>query len=152
FRLGMTLNTVRQSSVSIDGFGISASSLQTPLSYDISGNDIALSPGAAELLTNPSLYRLTGKTLVNDTVSRDHNYFARVDYLRNIRLGRLGWGFRAGVQLKTLARVNAQNGYARVLAPGESLNLAEVTGASRVDQLNPVSWNQAAFLQLIDQR
>lgn len=152
FRLGMTLNTVRQSSVSTDGFGIGSSPLQTPLSYDISGNDIALSPGASSLMANPSLYRLSGKTIVNATVSRDHNYFARVDYLRNIRLGQLGWGFKAGVQLKTLARVNTQNGYARVLAPGESLNLAEVTSASRVEQLNPVSWNQPAFLQLINQR
>jgi TonB-dependent receptor len=152
FRLGMILNTVRQSSVSIDGFGIGSSSLQTPLRYDISGNDIALSAGAGDLMANPGLYRLSGKTIVNATVSQDHNYFARIDYLRNLRLGQLGWGFKAGVQLKTLARVNTQNGYARVLAPGESLDLAAVTAASRVDQLNPVSWNQAAFLQLINQR
>ena len=152
FRLGMILNTVRQSSVSIDGFGIGSSSLQTPLRYDISGNDIALSAGAGDLMANPGLYRLSGKTIVNATVSQDHNYFARIDYLRNLRLGQLGWGFKAGVQLKTLARVNTQNGYARVLAPGESLDLAAVTAASRVDQLNPVSSNQAAFLQLINQR
>jgi iron complex outermembrane receptor protein len=152
FRLGMTLNTVRQSSMSIEGFGIGSSSLQTPLSYDISGNGIALSPGASTLTANPGLYRLSGKTIVNDTVSEDHNYFARVDYLRNVYQGQLGWGFKAGVQLKTLARVNVQNGYARVLAPGQSLSLAEITGAGRVDQLNPVSWNQAAFLQLINQR
>ena len=100
----------------------------------------------------PNQYLLSGKTTVADIISQDHNYFARVDYLNNIEPSAPGWGVRAGAQLKTLDRNNIQNGYARILAPGESLTLAEVTGARNLTLLNPVSWNQMQFLQLLNQR
>lgn len=145
FRAGETLNRVTQDSVSLDGFGGGTLSLQAPLGYDISGNNIQLSPGVMPA----SQYLLSGKSTVNDTVSEDHNYFARVDYQDQ---GPLGWGFRAGVQLKTLDRANEQRGYARIAPVGTSISLADVSGVSSPRQLVPVNWNQAEFLQLLNQR
>jgi iron complex outermembrane recepter protein len=152
FRLGATLNRVTQGSVSLDGFGTGSLALQTPLGYNISAGGSVLSPGTHFPPVQPGQYLLSGMTTVNDTVSEDHNYFARVDYLNNIDRGQLGWGFKAGVQLKTLDRDNVQYGYARILPAGAALSLADVTGVSSLQQLTPVNWNQSGFLQLLNQR
>jgi iron complex outermembrane recepter protein len=152
FRLGLTLNAVSQNSLSLAGFSGGASLLATPLRYDIADGGITLSSGTGTPAVQPSQYLLSGKTTVDATDSQDHNYFARVDYTHNMDPDRYGLGYKAGAQLKTLTRVNIENGYARILAPEDSISLAEVSGANDLAPLTPVNWNPATFLQLLNQR
>ena len=150
FRLGLTLNTVAKTSLSPGEFDTTANTLQTPVSYDISNNGLVLSPGASAVLSQPGQYLWSGQSTLDDTISHDHNYFARLDYQSHIDLP--GWGFKVGAQLKTLDRNNIQNGYARMLPPGESLTLADVTAGGRVSLLDPLSWNPTQLRQLLNQR
>jgi TonB-dependent receptor len=150
FRLGMTLNTVAKTSFAPGQFNTAATYLQDPIGYDISNNGLVLSPGASPVLSQPGQYSWSGRSVVEDTISQDHNYFARLDYQSRIDLP--GWGFKVGAQLKTLDRNNIQNGYARMLPPGQSLTLADVTASERVSLLDPVSWNPTQLRQLLNQR
>jgi iron complex outermembrane receptor protein len=150
FRLGLTLNTAAKNSLSPGQFNTTAIALQAPVGYNISHSGLVLSPGASALLSQPDQYLWSGRSTVEDTISQDHNYFARIDYQSRMDLP--GWGFKAGAQLKTLDRNNIQNGYARTLAPGQSLTLADVTARDRVSLLDPVSWNATQLPQLLNQR
>ena len=150
FRLGLTLNTVAKSSFSPGQFTTAPEFLQNPLGYHFSNGGLALFPGTGFALSQPRQYSWSGRSTVDDTLSQDHNYFARLDYQSRIDLP--GWGFKVGAQVKTLDRNNLQNGYARMLSPGQSLTLADVTARDTVLPLDPMSWNPTQLRQLLNQR
>ncbi len=150
FRLGLTLNTVVKTSFSPGQFTTTPGFLQDPLGYHFSNGGLALFPGTSRVLSQPLQYLWSGRSTVDDTLSQDHNYFARLDYQSRIDLP--GWGFRIGAQLKTLDRNNLQNGHARMLSPGQSLTLADVTARDGVLLLDPLSWNPTQLRQLLNQR
>ncbi len=151
-RLGATLNHVRQSGLSTGGFVAQGNTLGAPLAYAFSGSDLDLPAGSASLQPDPASYLLGGKATVLDLDSRDRNYLARIDYAHNAVDQDTGFGVKLGSQLKTLRRHDMQNGYARILPPGQSINLSEVTQASSVISLRPVDVDKARLLALLDAR
>lgn len=152
FRAGATFNRVSQFGVSTSGFSAPGGTLSTPVGYEFSDDSLDFTPGANALLSNPANYTLNGKVTVNDLVSKDQNYFARLDYDHNMGAQDRGLGIKVGSQIKTLDRRSTQYGYARIVAPGQSIHLSEVTNASSTTLFNPVDWNQSEFLTLINQR
>ncbi len=151
-RVGITSDRVTSFGVSTSGFTESSGAFSSPVGYVLDHNDLTLNPGSSAATSNPANYLLTGKVTVSDIVSNDLNFFARVDYSHNMALSAKGFGYKAGAQLKTLERQNTQYGYGRILAPGQSIALSEVTSAASVSQLDPVRWNQNKFLDLMNQR
>jgi iron complex outermembrane receptor protein len=151
-RVGVTFNQVKQWGVSTSGFSAPSGALSAPLGYQYGGDSFSLLPGTSNIVANPASYSLGGKVTVNDLLSKDENYFARVDYAHNMDMRDRGVGIKIGAQLKTLDRQNIQRGYARILPSGQSIRLSEVTGASSLTLFDPVQWNQTQFLTLINQR
>lgn len=150
-RLGVTYNRVLSGSIATSGFVLASGALTTPVGYTTDHDALTLTPGSSALTGNPANYRLASKVTVGDTLSRDQNYFARIDYAHNMDLAAKGLGFKAGAQLKTLDRSNVQRGYARVL-PTSGVLLSEVTGAASLTQFQPVDWNVDTFLNLVNTR
>jgi TonB-dependent receptor len=148
-RLAATRNQVNASGVSTSGFALAQSSLAAPIGYHFSHDSIGLSSGAAADLSD---YLLNGKVTINDTVSKDQNYFGRLDYAHNMELSRQGPGLKFGFQWKALNRDNRQLGYARILSPGQTLSLADVATASRTTFFEPVNWNEGVLLSELDHR
>ncbi|MGH1558883.1 hypothetical protein ACRAWD_16695 [Caulobacter segnis] len=150
-RLGVTYNRVLAGSIATSGFVLASSALTTPVGYSFGDDQLSFTPGSNAQTSNPANYRLNSKVTVGDTLSRDQNYFARIDYAHNMDLTDRGLGFKLGAQLKTLDRSNVQRGYARVL-PTSGVLLSEVTGASSVSLFQPVNWNVDTFLNLVNTR
>jgi len=149
FRLGATFNRVSTAPVIGGGFALEEDVLTIPVGYVIGRNRLDFMAGSGALTTDPANYRLTGELTVGDVLSRDQNYFARVDYARNMALTDQGLGVRLGVQLKTQDRSNLQRGYAR-LPPAGGLALSRATDASSLVVLQPVDWNLAEVLSQLD--
>lgn len=148
-RLAATYNQVHASGVSTSGFALAQSPLAASIDYNFDHGSIGLS---SEATADLSQYLLNGKVTVNDTVSKDHNYFGRLDYAHNMGLTNQGLGLKFGVQWKTLNRHNLQLGYARILPEGQILSLADVATTSRANLFTPVNWNQGLLLSELDQR
>jgi iron complex outermembrane receptor protein len=148
-RLGATYNHVDASGVSTSGFSLAQGSFAAPIDYHFGHDSIGLFSGATADL---SQYLLSGKVTVNDSVSRDQNYFGRVDYAHNLGPAREGLGLKFGIQWKALNRRNRQLGYARILSPGQTLALADVAAASRTTLFEPVNWNEGLLISELDER
>jgi TonB-dependent receptor len=148
-RVAATYNQVNASGVSTSGFASAQGTLATPIGYHFSHDSIGLSSGE---IADLSQYLLDGKVTVNDTVSRDQNYFGRLDYAHNMGPARRGLGLKFGFQWKTLSRRNQQFGYARILSPGQTLSLADVATASLTPLFKPVNWNEGLLLSELEQR
>jgi len=148
-RLGATDNRIAASGVSTNGFSLAQVPWTAPIDYHFDRDSIALSSDATTAL---SQYLLDGKVTVNDTLSKDRNYFGRLDYAHNTGLSGQGLGLKFGVQWKTLNRRNVQRGYARLLSPGQALSLADVATVSHTTLFEPVNWNESSLLSALDQR
>jgi len=148
-RLGATYNQVNASGVSTGGFALAESSLAAPINYNFSHDSIGLFSWETVDLNQ---YLLDGKVTVNDTVSKDQNYFGRLDYAHNMALTREGLGLKFGFQWKALNRRNQQLGYARILPPGQTLGLADVATVSHTTVFKPVNWNRGLLLSVLGQR
>jgi iron complex outermembrane receptor protein len=148
-RLAATYNQVNASGASTSGFALAQSEWAVPIDYNFGHGSIGLSSGATADL---SQYLLNGKVTVNDTVSKDQDYFGRLDYAHNIGLTNQGLGLKFGLQWKTLHRHNLQLGYARILPAGQTLSLADVATASRTTFFQPVNWNEGLLLSELDRR
>ncbi|WP_343037660.1 TonB-dependent receptor [Caulobacter soli] len=149
-RLGVTFN---RAITGRDGgaFAQAASVFTTPIGYVYSHNLLDFTSGGGGASSDPANYRLTGKFALGDTLLRDQNYFARVDYAHNIATADQGLGVKLGAQLKTLDRSNLQRGYAR-LAPAEGIALSDVTDAPSLTLFRPIDWKRDAFLDLLNRR
>ncbi len=151
FRLGVTLNRVSSQPISTNGFALASSPLTTPIGYSFGHDGLDFTPGANALTGDPANYHLAGKLTVGDTLSRDQNYFARVDYDHNVAPTDLGAGVKLGVQVKTQDRSNLQRGYARMPLPG-AIALSDVTAAAALTLFQPIDWNIDAVLDRLRER
>jgi TonB-dependent receptor len=151
FRLGVTFNRVSARSISTSGFALASNPLRTPVGYAFGPDGLDFRPGENALTSDPANYHLAGKLTVGDTLSRDQNYFARIDYDHNITPTDLGAGVKLGVQLKTQDRSNLQRGYARVPLAG-AIALSDVTPATALTMFQPIDWNIDAVLDLLRKR
>ncbi len=149
-RLGLTLN---RAIAGRDGgaFAQAASPFTTPIGYVYSHDVLDFTSGGGASSSDPANYRLTGKFTIGDTLLRDQNYFARVDYAHNIAIADRGLGVKLGAQLKTLDRGNVQRGYAR-LAPAGGVSLSQVSDAPSLTLFQPVDWKRDAFLELLNRQ
>lgn len=151
FRVGVTSNRVSSNPISTSGFALAPGPLTTPVGYDFDHGELVFTPGQSARTGDPANYRLTGKVTVGDILSRDQNYFGRVDYDHNMASADRGLGFKLGAQLKTQDRSNLQRGYVR-LPPAGGLSLSEVAGATPLVLFQPVDWNVDAMLALLQSR
>jgi TonB-dependent receptor len=148
FRAGVTFNRVHQDGVATGGFAGGASTLASPLAYDVSRGGIGLGPldGLAGDSLDP--FELGGAVTVNRLRSRDRNLFGRMDYAWNGADGDNGLGIKAGAQIKTLDRRNRQYGFRSTLPAGTTIRLSEVAHPGD----GPPAWDRSALLDLIARR
>jgi iron complex outermembrane receptor protein len=152
FRANATLNATVSTSYGMSGFSAASTPLSQPIRYSATGDDLGFSPGAAASLANPANYLLGGNLTLSDMVTHDQNYFLRTDYTYNSNTNDRGFGFKAGLQYKTLDRHSDQLGNAYKLAPGQSISLSEVSQASSLSMFDPVSINPSELLGLMATR
>ncbi len=151
FRLGATFNRVRSTSLANSGFTAGPHSLAAPVGYAFDHEHLSFTSGGDAGTADPANYRLNTKAVIGDVLSRDQNYFARLDYAHNAAAGDLGLGWKLGAQLKTLDRSNAQRGYARVL-PADGILLSEVSDTQALTLFAPIDWDMGRFLDLLARR